>query len=369
MDLRIELDDNNDDCVHIIIALMIKAICDHEAVLSDPRTNLATCLHRRMLTDDVLSCDGILHWWRGNAWLLCNKHYTVPVSLSKTAGDIFRCIYDRGNWQHACGSEANFVMQDLTKKFTVLARKHYTVFISSMNTYNMCNICKRSQMRSVKKMKVYYGLEDARFTLLRDLIYNEQNLALFSECDVLDYPLNSCHLRNIWRRDVYSMFCHNISIAFEPVARPHLPLCHFDQWLDSSNRICNMGYNKLMRTAFRIPRCTDNKDELFKCYKGINMNCLSWGIISAGRSWRTIFENDNLGDVHHSIYQQVKLCSHKVYDKLRRTRTCKPGPEVVQLIQDLRTVLMIDLASIFSNGKTWLYSYDQTKKYFQDNQC
>ena len=58
----------------------------------------------------------------------------------------------------------------------------------------MCSICKPSQMKSVKKMNVYHSLEDTRFTLLRDLIYNEQNLALFSECNVLDYPLNSCHM-------------------------------------------------------------------------------------------------------------------------------------------------------------------------------
>ena len=322
-----------------------------------------------MLTDDVLSCDGILHWWKGNSWLLCNKHCTLHVSLAKTAGDIFRCIYERGNWQHACGSDANTVMQDLTKKFTLLARKYSALFISSMNTYNMCNICKLSQMKSVKKMKVYHSLEDTRFTLLRDLIYNEQNLALFSECNVLDYPLNSCHLRNIWRRDVYKMFCHNISIGFETVVRPHLPLCDFDQWLDSSNRICNMGYNKLMKTAFHSPRCTDNKDELFKCYKGINMNCLSWNLISAGRSWKNILKCHHQGDVHHAVYQQVKLCSHKVYDKLSRTRTCKPAPEVVKLIQDLRIVLRIDLASMFSNGKTWFYSNEQTKKYFQDHQC
>ena len=165
------------------------------------------------------------------------------------------------------------------------------------------------------------------------------------------------------------MFCHNISIGFEAVVRPHLPLCDFDQWLDSSNRICNMGYNKLMKTAFHIPRCTDNKDELFKCYKGINMNCLSWNLISAGRSWKNILKCHHQGDVHHAVYQQVKLCSHKVYDKLSRTRTCKPAPEVVKLIQDLRIVLRIDLASMFSNGKTWFYSNEQTKKYFQDHQC
>ena len=48
-------------------ALFYLALCEHQEVLADVTSNHATCVHRRILSDDVLRCHGIYNWiWMHN---------------------------------------------------------------------------------------------------------------------------------------------------------------------------------------------------------------------------------------------------------------------------------------------------------------
>ena len=153
----------------------------------------------------------------------------------------------------------------------------------------------------------------------------------------------------MWRNDVYNMFCHHIRSVIIPEFTPYLPLCDFDDWISSAARICNMGHERFMDTASHIARCTKDQDELFPCYKGLYMAWLSWGLVSAGRVWNQSFITD--GSNLRTLYYRIKKCSLRLYDHL--LQTCRHGPPVVQIIQDLRAVLMIDGPAMFSWGPIW----------------
>ena len=115
--------------------------------------------------------------------------------------------------------------------------------------------------------------------------------------------------------------------------------------------ICNMGYNRFMDLAGHIEHCTDGKDELFPCYKGLYIDMqMSWGLLTASRLWSHAYGN-NLGATYRAIYPKIKRCSKLVYDHL--SKTCRHGPPVVRLIQDIRTVLSISQSDINSHGLIW----------------
>ena len=300
-----------------------------------------------MLTDDILRCDGIIRWWSGDKYLLFNLYVSEWESISQASVDIFNCIYEKGNWIHACGRDADAMMLNITNKLSKLAETYPTSGFVGMNVFNMCDICQLHHYDP----KIYQKLDDMRSKLLRSLLLDNQSPALFEECHLVDYPLNQCHLREVWRRNVFEMFCHQVTTDFERVAAPYLPQCDIGRWLGSAKRICGMGYQKMMDTASHIPRCTNNQDELFNCYKGIKMNFLTWGMVSGGRMWPMIHLSPYVGERKYEVYQWIKFCSKKIYDVL--SQTCPGGVAVVELIQDLRIILKVDVAPMFSNGSGW----------------
>ena len=130
---------------------------------------------------------------------------------------------------------------------------------------------------------------------------------------------------------------------------PYLPLCNFDEWIQSAERICNMGYDRFMDISAHIEHCTDGKDQLFPCYKGLYIDrTISWGLLTASRLW-------GFGGTYRSIYPRIKQCSKLVYDHL--SKTCRHGPPVVRLIKDIRTVLSISQSDINNRGLIWEIEY------------
>ena len=194
-----------------------------------------------------------------------------------------------------------------------------------------------------------------KYHILVNLLYNSQSPYLFKECQIVDYPLNHCHIKNIWRRDVFNMFCHQVTNILAPQLEPYLPLCDFNKWIQSAERICHMGYDRFIDLAGHIEHCTDGKDELFPCYKGLYIDLrMSWGLLTASRLWGfTSIINE--GATYRAIYPRIKQCSKLVYDHL--SNTCRHGPPVVRLIQDIRTVLSISQSDINSNGVIWAISH------------
>ena len=126
-----------------------------------------------------------------------------------------------------------------------------------------------------------------------------------------------------------------------------------------------------MDLAGHIEHCTDGKDELFPCYKGLYIDrFMSWGIITASRLWSYEYGLINkLGATLQAIYPRIKQCSRLVYDHL--SITCRHGPPVVRLIQDLRTVLMFNQHHIASYGLTWFEDHQIMIKRFNQHvgQC
>ena len=331
----------------IVSALYFVTLCEHQSTLTDPRTNNAECIHQRMLSDDVLRCLGVLSWHKGNPFLIANINYPHQLVkwLTNLGSSVYECIYKRGNWRYSCGAEVEAMMGNLTKSFSNLAKNTTSLSIPfSMLQDSICDVCKPGS-----NLTMYDWLNKLRFQLLRHLLYYNQSPYLFTHCKEVDYPLNQCHLRLIWRRDVYYIFCHQVRSVIVPKFTLHLPLCDLGKWMRSAVNVCNMGYDRFMDTASHIPRCTHNQDELFPCYKGVQMARSSWGLVSAGRVWdfRRIDDESTL----HKVYNRVKTCIPPLYDHLRQT--CRHGAPVIQLIQDLRVVLMIDAPAMFSVGPFW----------------
>ena len=125
-----------------------------------------------------------------------------------------------------------------------------------------------------------------------------------------------------------------------------------------------MGYDRFMEIAGHIEHCTDGKDELFPCYKGLYIDRrMSWGMLSPSRLWGVISVIDD-GATYRAIYPRIKECSKLVYDHL--CKTCRHGPPVVRLIKDIRTVLSISQSDITSDGLVWL---DEHKFMIEYTQC
>ena len=335
----------------IINSLYYLTLCKHENVL----INNAVCIHNRMLSDDVLRCSGVLGWMRGNRLLIINKQLsqTWNTVYVKSQGNVFsavyECIYTRGQWKRACGEEVDMTMSKIKNQFIQLI-KPYTILIAAYAHISVGPICDRCKEES--NLNMFKHLNAIIGRMLMDLLFYNQSPALYKECHLVDYPLNHCHIKNIWRRDLFNMFCHNVTFLVAPQLKPLLPFCDFDEWIESAERICNMGYDRMMDLAGHIEHCTDGKDELFPCYKGLHIDVyMSWGLITASRLWSNGFP-DKLGTTFQAIYPRIKQCSKLVYDHL--SNTCRHGPPVVRLIQDLRTVLMFNQHHIASTGLVWL---------------
>ena len=242
----------------ITAALYFIVICEQKSTLTDPRTNNAECVHQRMLSDDVLRCHGILGWVRGNPFIIFNINYPHLVNkwMSNTVSSVYECIYKQGNWRHSCGSEVEAMMGNLTKSFSNLAK----LIVRMKPKFSMveaitCDICKPGS-----DLINYDRLNKLRSTILVNLYFHNQSPYLFRQCMEVNYPLNQCHLRLIWRKDVYAMFCHQVKSVIIPVFTPFLPLCDFGDWIRSAARICNMGYDRFKDTASHIARCTKEND-------------------------------------------------------------------------------------------------------------
>ena len=338
--------------VHTIkSSLYYLTLCEHENVL----INNAVCIHNRMLSDDVLRCSGVLGWMKGNIFLIFNKmlSHTWNTMVLKSFGNVpsavYECIYTRGQWKRACGEEVDMTINKIKNQFIHLIK----TYIRLSSTFTgiifgpMCNRCNEES-----NLKVFEHINHIIVSMLKDLLFNNQSPALYKECHLVDYPLNHCHIKNMWRREIFNMFCHKVTNIMAPQVKPHLPLCDFDEWIESAERICNMGYDRMMDLAGHIEHCTDGKDELFPCYKGVYIDTfMSWGMITASRVWGYKYFN-SLGFTYQTIYPRIKQCSKLVYDHL--SNTCRHGPPVVRLIQDLRTVLMFNQHQIAGHGLFWL---------------
>ena len=364
----------NSHAIVVVKSLFYLALCEYESVLADN----AVCIHNRMLSDDVLSCSGVLAWRMGDYTMYLNRQlYTgreiqdivnkeIPPSVKHlVAGSaanintaIYHCIYIRGQWKKACGESVDQTINKLVNKFTSIV-KQYINFNgdSDMIIPLMCDRCKKKGS-NLKSFKYFNNL---KFSLLWNLLFDNQNPGIFKECQLVDYPLNHCHTQHIWRRDLFNMFCHNVTFKIAPQLEPYLPLCDFAEWIQSAKRICNMGYDRFMEIASHIEHCTDGKDELFPCYKGLHIDMrMSWGLLTAGRFWRLDHTVYNIGVTYSAIYTRIKQCSMLVYDHL--SRTCKHGVPVARLIQDIRTVLSISRSDINSLGVVWLKAHKILRK-------
>ena len=357
MEEKIELNYYWNDVSAIIKSFYYLTLCEHQTVLEGN----AVCIHNRMLSDDVLRCSGVIGWQFGNSLMYLNKYFyagsdfmfRMDVSSANVIIAIYQCIYTRGQWNRACGEIADETISKIVKDFTKLEKKYLFMNLTSgQQNFNraMCNKCKEGS--NLKAFKIFNKM---KFDMLWILLYENQSPELFKECQIVDYPLNHCHIKNIWRRDIFNMFCHQVTNIMAPQLEPYLPLCDFDEWIQSAERICNMGYDRFMDLAGDIEHCTDGKDELFPCYKGLYIDRrMSWGLLTASRLWGFRYIN-KLGATYRSIYPRIKQCSKLVYDHL--SKTCRHGPPVVRLIQDIRTVLSISQSDINNRGLIWETEY------------
>ena len=279
----------------------------------------------------------------------------MPVGLYKsfveTVSAVYECIYTRGQWKRACGEIVDMTINALKNQFIHLMRTYPKFFLQNNGgaaLFSFCNRCKPGS-----NIKTYTQVESMISNAIFSLLFDSQSQDIFKTCSPVDYPLNKCHTQHIWRRDVFSMFCHKVNFMIAPQLEPHLPLCDFAEWIQSAKRICNMEYDKFMDMAGHMYHCTDGKDELFPCYKGLFLDrSFSWGLVTASRLWSNYYKNENkIGAVYRAVYLRIKQCSYLVYDHL--SRTCRFGSTVVTFIQDLRTVLYINQHYIASFGGEW----------------
>ena len=278
-----------------------------------------------------------------------NNHKMIDKSEASINIAVYQCIYTRGQWKRACGESVDQTINKIVKKFSKLATKHLLMRINIGGQSLNPAICDRCRKGS--NLKTFKHFDQMKNGLLESLLYENQSPFRFKECQIVDYPLNHCHIKNIWRRDVFNMFCHKVTNIMAPQLEPYLPLCDFDEWIQSAEHICNMGYDRFMDLAGHIEHCTDGKDELFPCYKGLYIDMrMSWRLITASRVWSYI-NIYNLGATYRAIYPRIKQCSKLVYDHL--SKTCRHGPPVVRLIQDIPTVLSISQSDINSLGLVW----------------
>ena len=339
----------------IVDSLYYLTLCEHQAVLADN----AVCIHNRMLSDDVLRCSGVIGWNWGNYLMFWNKQLAnksdtnnmVHKSEASVIIAVYQCIYTRGQWKRACGESVDETISKIVKEISNIVKKYLSINNGEQSfNQTMCDRCKKGS-----NLKTFEHFNLMKTELLGSLLYENQSPFLFKECHLVDYPLNHCHIKNIWRRDVFNMFCHKVTNIMAPQLEPYLPLCDFDEWIQSAERMCNMGYDRFMDLAGHIEHCTNGKDELFPCYKGLYIDMkMSWGLLTASRLWSHAYVN-NLGATKRAIYPRIKQCSKLVYDHLYKT--CRHGPPVVRLIQDIRTVLSISQSDINSNGLIWKTEY------------
>ena len=286
-----------------------------------------------------------------------DQSYMYIQSVTNVCIAVYQCIYTRGQWKRACGKHVDETINKIVYfKFTFLMTKYRKFsehdLITNFILYDRCK--KGSNLKTFKKF------DNMRYNLLFNLLYDNQSPELFKECHLVDYPLNHCHMKNIWRKDLFNMFCHNVTYIVKPQLEPYLHLCDLGEWMQSAECICNMGYDRMMDLAGHIGHCTDGKDELFPCYKGLYPDRrMSWGLITASRLWLFSYGN-NLGATYRDIYPRIKQCPKLVYDHL--FRTCRHGPLVVRLIQDLRTVLSISQPDVNSNGPNWHHEHQFMRK-------
>ena len=223
-------------------SLYYLTLCKHQNVL----INNAVCIHNRMLSDDVLRCSGVLGWMRSNQFLLINKWISqnfktaVFKSYGNVLSSVYECIYTRGQWKRACGEAVDGAISQIKNQFIQLI-KTYTRLSAAFADMSVGPICDRCNEES--NLKLYKHFNHIILFKLKDLLFYNQSPVLFKQCHLVDYPLNHCHIKNIWRRDVFNMFCHNVTNIIAPQLKPYLPLCDFDEWIESAERICNMGYD------------------------------------------------------------------------------------------------------------------------------
>ena len=237
-------------------------------------------------------------------------------------------------------------MKAIVKKFNFLTQSLPPSSIFQQTDEERCYFCEEDSVSSLKYgTETLSKLSKIRKDTLSNIIPTDSAWKKSGRCSITQYPLNECHINQIWKRDAYALFCHNVTTVIKPLYESNLPLCDLDDWLHSAERLCKIGYDKFTDAASHIARCTNNKEELFHCYKGLHMDWMSWGLVSGARLWDCMdYEYDF---THRVVYERMMSCYHDMYSQLRQR--CFYGDQVVNLIKDLRKVLFIDFESIFSH--------------------
>ena len=199
----------------IACSLFYLTLCKHENVL----INNVVCIHNRMLSDDVLRCSGVLGWMNGNLFHIFNKWLSQTFDTMKVKSydnvysAVYECIYTRGQWKRACGEEVDMTMNMIKNQFIQLI-KTYTQLTTAIADIFIMPMCDRCNEES--NLKVFKQFNYIILFMLKYLLFDNQSPDLYKECHLVDYPLNHCHIKNIWRRDLFNMFCHNVTFLVAP---------------------------------------------------------------------------------------------------------------------------------------------------------
>ena len=155
---------------------------------------------------------------RGNPLLIFNKQLSLKwnILVYKSFGNVlsavYKCTYTRGQWKQACGEEIDMTMSKIKNQFIYLIKTYTPLTVySDINARLMCDRCKEES-----NIKVFEHFNQFIAIMLKDLLFDNQSPALYKECHLVDYPLNHCHIKNIWRRDLFNMFCHNVTFLVAP---------------------------------------------------------------------------------------------------------------------------------------------------------
>ena len=217
MEEKIDLDNyyQEEQATVITRSLYYLTLCEHENVL----INNAVCIHNRMLSDDVLICAGVIGWMRGNDGLILNKQLSKTLevmddkSVANVHSAIYECIYTRGQWKRACGEEVDMTMSKIKNQFIHLIKTYteLTIQLAEMSFVPMCDRCKRET-----NYKVFENFNQIILMMLFDVLFYNQSPDIYKQCHLVEYPLNKCHTQHFWRRDLFNMFCHNVTFRVAP---------------------------------------------------------------------------------------------------------------------------------------------------------
>ena len=319
--LETEFTDDNPNSMDVITAEYLNKLCKNEDILSKQ----SGCIHRLMLSDGVLRCQGVYNWWMGKR------------KGNSKRNSVMKCVMEKS--KNKCGKEGNEVLESLINDYTEMSKVWPSLDSSFIKLTPLCDVC---YGYNIKKGKQFEKFDNRRKKILSRLL----NDVSFPDRFHIKYPFDWQIMKlNIWVQKKYEMFCHYLKLWFVPTTRPELPLCDLDKWIESSQRICEMDFMTLQRSFIKITVCTRRQDELYPCYKGSAMSLFTWSLVSAGNVWPHIAGGPNEGPSLGTVYSRIIKCTNDRYSKIKKR--CRYGHEVVDLMRDVRVVLRIDPPAMF----------------------